>query len=111
MEAPKSFVNSRLKLVESIKKQEPTLKELFVILKKNGFESQNEMDSFIYGWNVMQYVKKDKFFMKIMKKLQTLNSQNNKKKFMSKIYKKLSKKTNNKTNNKTNKKTKNNKSH
>jgi len=110
MEAPKSFVNNRLKLVESIKQQEPTLKELFVILKKNGFESQNEMDSFIYGWDIMQYVKKDKFFMKIMKKLQTLNSQNNKKKFMSKVYKKLSKKTN-KNNKKTNNKTKNNKSH
>jgi len=55
---PKKFLDSRVKLVETIKKKKPTLNELAAMLKKKGFEKL-EMEMFVFGWYVLPYVKPD----------------------------------------------------
>jgi hypothetical protein len=89
MEAPKEFIDSRKKLVEIIKKENPTIKELVVILKKNGIKTRKEMESFVIGWDVMQYVKKDKEFLDMTKKYKKLKSQESKNKLLDDYFKKL----------------------
>jgi hypothetical protein len=89
MEAPKEFIDSRKKLVEIIKKENPTIKELVVILKKNGIKTRKEMESFVIGWDVMQYVKKDKEFLDMTKKYKKLKSQESKNKLLDGYFKKL----------------------
>ena len=89
MEAPKEFIDSRKKLVEIIKKENPTIKELVVILKKNGIKTRKEMESFVIGWVVMQHVKKDKEFLDMTKKYNKLKSQESKNKLLDGYFKKL----------------------
>jgi hypothetical protein len=89
MEAPKEFIDSRKKLVEIIKKENPTIKELVVILKKNGIKTRKEMESFVIGWDVMQYVKKDEEFLDMTKKYKKLKSMESKNKLLDNYFKKL----------------------
>ena len=89
MEAPKEFIDSRKKLVEIIKKENPTIKELVVILKKNGIKNRKEMESFVIGWDVMQYVKKDEEFLEMTKKYKKLKSMESKNKLLDNYFKKL----------------------
>jgi hypothetical protein len=89
MEAPKEFIYSRKKLVEIIKKENPTIKELVVILKKNGIKTRKEMESFVIGWDVMQYVKKDEEFLDMTKKYKKLKSMESKNKLLDNYFKKL----------------------
>jgi len=56
---PEKFLDNRVKLVETIKKKKPTLNELATMLKKKGFEKL-EMEMFVFGWDVLPYVKADK---------------------------------------------------
>ena len=56
---PEKFLDNRVKLVETIKKKKPTLNELATMLKKKGFEKL-EMEMFVFGWDVLPYVKPDK---------------------------------------------------
>ena len=60
MIAPTGFVDAREKLVALIAKTKPTLSELVCLLKKNGFQTRQEMEAFIFGWDVFQYVTKNK---------------------------------------------------
>ena len=86
------FVKSREKLVELIKAKEPTMSELVIILKKKGFKTQNEMEAFIVGWNIMQYIKKDKQFLIFAEKYKKLKSEKNKKKLLTETFNKVMKK-------------------
>jgi hypothetical protein len=91
MEAPKEFVDSRMKLVEEIKEKNPTLKELVFILKKNGIKNRKEMESFVIGWDIMQYVKKDKEYMSMTRKFKKLKSKESKNKLLDRFFSKLTK--------------------
>jgi hypothetical protein len=61
------FTKRRLRLVNTIKKKNFTLKELAFFLMKKGMK-QEEMEGFIASWDIMDYVKKDKQYKLFMKK-------------------------------------------
>ena len=56
------------KLIEEIKKKNPTLQELKIIFKKNKITSRDEIHELFLKHNLLKYIKKDSQFITMKKK-------------------------------------------